>query len=277
VLSGSTNPTLWPSCCLASHSTSLCGELALSARTRILREPRDRVPCLGGCANAYLMTVMWSSAVFDPACLASASIASDSPVPSGPWSTNAQRVEPEAVLDRRLGVLLLRVRGDHGGVHVDDQRRAASAPWSGARSPARSHALDRRAPRAACATGPGHRSARRPARWPGLSPRVDTAGWPDRAHRADIDLRPRVEPATQPHLKGAPTPEPIRPSTSRIFPGQEHLSSFRRLHGPPRDENPRVVPRSLTEVKIPRRIAWRSMLANQTSTRLSQDPDVGVK
>src|SRR5699024_1635703 len=35
--------------------------------------------------------------------------------------------------------------------------------------------------------------------------------------------------------------------------------------------------RSLTDVKTPRRMACRSMIPNQTSTRLSQGPDVGVK
>jgi hypothetical protein len=34
----------------------------------------------------------------------------------------AQRVEAEALLERRLGVLLLGVRGDQGGVDVNDQR-----------------------------------------------------------------------------------------------------------------------------------------------------------
>ena len=35
--------------------------------------------------------------------------------------------------------------------------------------------------------------------------------------------------------------------------------------------------RSRTEGKMPRRMAWRSMMPNQTSTRFSHDPDVGVK
>jgi tight adherence protein C len=34
---------------------------------------------------------------------------------------------------------------------------------------------------------------------------------------------------------------------------------------------------SLTERNVPRRMAWRSMMPNQTSTRLSHDPDVWVK
>ena len=35
--------------------------------------------------------------------------------------------------------------------------------------------------------------------------------------------------------------------------------------------------RSRTERKLPRWMAWRSMIPNQTSTRFSQDPEVGVK
>ena len=35
--------------------------------------------------------------------------------------------------------------------------------------------------------------------------------------------------------------------------------------------------RSRTEGKTPRRMAWRSMMPNQTSTRFSQEPEVGVK
>ena len=35
--------------------------------------------------------------------------------------------------------------------------------------------------------------------------------------------------------------------------------------------------RSGTEVKLPRRMACRVMIEKKTSTRFSQDPDVGVK
>ena len=35
--------------------------------------------------------------------------------------------------------------------------------------------------------------------------------------------------------------------------------------------------RSLTEVKLPRRMACRVMIEKKTSTRFSHDPDVGVK
>jgi hypothetical protein len=35
--------------------------------------------------------------------------------------------------------------------------------------------------------------------------------------------------------------------------------------------------RSLTVVNVPRRIAWRVMIPKNTSTRLSHDPEVGVK
>jgi len=34
---------------------------------------------------------------------------------------------------------------------------------------------------------------------------------------------------------------------------------------------------SLTESKLPRRMAWRVMMPKKTSTRLSHDPEVGVK
>ena len=35
--------------------------------------------------------------------------------------------------------------------------------------------------------------------------------------------------------------------------------------------------RSLTLVKVPRRIAWRVMIEKNTSTRFIHDPEVGVK
>jgi len=35
--------------------------------------------------------------------------------------------------------------------------------------------------------------------------------------------------------------------------------------------------RSRTDVKVPRWIAWRSMMPNQTSTRFSHEPEGGVK
>ena len=38
-----------------------------------------------------------------------------------------------------------------------------------------------------------------------------------------------------------------------------------------------VVVRSRTEPTVPRRLAWPSMMPNQTSTRLSHDPEVEVK
>lgn len=42
--------------------------------------------------------------------------------------------------------------------------------------------------------------------------------------------------------------------------------------------NSRILPiNSRTETKVPRRMAWRSMMPNQTSTRFNHDPDVGVK
>ncbi len=38
-----------------------------------------------------------------------------------------------------------------------------------------------------------------------------------------------------------------------------------------------LIMRSRTDGKLPRWMAWRSMMENQTSTRFSQDPEVGVK
>ena len=74
-------------------------------------------------ASACRMTVMWSAAVFDPAFPGRSSTASGSPVPAGPWSTNAHNGwNPKPRLERRRRVLLLRVRGHQGGVQVDDQR-----------------------------------------------------------------------------------------------------------------------------------------------------------
>jgi hypothetical protein len=35
--------------------------------------------------------------------------------------------------------------------------------------------------------------------------------------------------------------------------------------------------RSFTEVKVPRRMAWRVMIPKKISTRFSHDPEVGVK
>ena len=38
-----------------------------------------------------------------------------------------------------------------------------------------------------------------------------------------------------------------------------------------------LIIRSRTERKVPRWMAWRSMMENQTSTRFHHDPEVGVK
>ena len=40
---------------------------------------------------------------------------------------------------------------------------------------------------------------------------------------------------------------------------------------------PILIMRSRTERKLPRWMAWRSMMPNQTSTRFSHDPEVGVR
>ena len=66
---------------------------------------------------------MWSAAVFEPAFPGRSSTASGSPVPVGAVvDERPQRVVAEPALERRRRALLLRVRGDQGGVHVDDQR-----------------------------------------------------------------------------------------------------------------------------------------------------------
>jgi hypothetical protein len=40
----------------------------------------------------------------------------------------------------------------------------------------------------------------------------------------------------------------------------------------------RILPfSSFTDRSVPRRMAWRLMIPNQTSTRFSHDPEVGVK
>jgi len=62
---------------------------AASARISTLRPARVPGRCPGSCARASLITAMWSLAVFEPALPARSSTASDSPVPSAPWSTNA--------------------------------------------------------------------------------------------------------------------------------------------------------------------------------------------
>ena len=78
----------------------------------------------GNWASAARMTVMWSVTVFDPAFPLRNRNASGSPVPSGAViEESRQRMVSEAALERRRGGLLLRMRGDQGGVYVDDQRR----------------------------------------------------------------------------------------------------------------------------------------------------------
>jgi hypothetical protein len=46
---------------------------------------------------------------------------------------------------------------------------------------------------------------------------------------------------------------------------------------PAGDEARILIMRSRMEVKRPRRMAWRSMMPNQISTRFSHDPEVAVK
>ena len=65
---------------------------------------------------------MWSAAVLLPAFPGRSRTASGSPVPSWPWSANAQSGWWEAALERRPGVLLVAVRGHQRRVDVHHQR-----------------------------------------------------------------------------------------------------------------------------------------------------------
>jgi hypothetical protein len=59
---------------------------------RISTERPERWPAwlsAGSWRSAERMRVMWSAAVFEPALPRRSSIATGSPVPAGPWSTNA--------------------------------------------------------------------------------------------------------------------------------------------------------------------------------------------
>jgi hypothetical protein len=97
-----------------------------------------------------LITVMWSAAVFDPALPGRSSTASGSPVPAGPWSTNAHNgwnPNPRLNVGFAFSFSLCEVtrvasRSMTNGVF-------ASAPWSGAWLPANAHACSRALARAA--------------------------------------------------------------------------------------------------------------------------------
>ena len=80
-------------------------------------------PVAGSWRSAARMTVRWSAAVLEPAFPGRSSAASGSPgAGRAVVDERPQRVVPEPVLERRRRAFLLRVRGDQGGVHVDDQR-----------------------------------------------------------------------------------------------------------------------------------------------------------
>lgn len=103
----------------------------------------------GNCANAFLTTVMWSAAVFEPALPARSSIATGSPVPSPPWSTNAHngwnpkpRLKVGAACSfSECAVTRVASRSMISGWY-------SSMSSSGARSPAADHAAVRTAARA---------------------------------------------------------------------------------------------------------------------------------
>ncbi len=85
---GSVNPTLYCTRRSVSHRVKSLVPPAPSARTNTFLPGRDGlIP--GSCLNASLVTPMWSAAVFDPARPGRSRSARGSPVPSGPWSTNA--------------------------------------------------------------------------------------------------------------------------------------------------------------------------------------------
>src|SRR5665647_2737361 len=76
----------------------------------------------GSWARALVSTLMWSAAVFDPALPGRSAIANGSPVPSGPWSTNAHNGwNPNPFLN--VGrAFSFSVRRDQGGVDIHDHR-----------------------------------------------------------------------------------------------------------------------------------------------------------
>ena len=94
---------------------------------------------------------MWSATVLEPAFPRRSSTDSGSPVPSGPWSTNAHNGwKPNPRLNVGAACSFSECDGDQRGVHVD---RPAAGPrrrrGRGPASPASDHALGRAAARAA--------------------------------------------------------------------------------------------------------------------------------
>src|SRR5665647_2276205 len=78
----------------------------------------------GSWRSASVMTAMWSVAVFDPALPGRRRIARRSPVPAAPWSANAHngwKPNPFLNVGRAFS---FSVRGDQGGVDIDNHRMA---------------------------------------------------------------------------------------------------------------------------------------------------------
>src|SRR5665647_1870122 len=76
----------------------------------------------GSWASAAVITAMWSVAVFDPALPGRSPIANGSPVPAGPWSTNAHNgwnPNPFLNVGRAFSFFVGR---DQGGVDIHDHR-----------------------------------------------------------------------------------------------------------------------------------------------------------
>jgi hypothetical protein len=88
-LSGRVNPTEYDSRWEVSQFSTWWVPPAASARTSTRRPGRMPVRWPGSWRSAWRSTAMWSAAVFDPALPARSNTLSGSPVPSGPWSTNA--------------------------------------------------------------------------------------------------------------------------------------------------------------------------------------------
>src|SRR5450756_673418 len=80
---------------------------------------------------------MWSAAVFDPALPGRSAIANGSPVPSGPWSTNAHNGwNPNPFLNVGRAFSFSECAVTRVASTSTTSGFAASAPWSGALVPA---------------------------------------------------------------------------------------------------------------------------------------------
>src|SRR5665811_28484 len=108
----------------------------------------------GSWASAAVMTAMWSVAVFDPALPGRSPIANGSPVPSGPWSTNAHNGwNPKRFLNvgRAFSFSLCEVTRVASTSTTTGRR--ASASWSGAWVAAAAQTRERASARARSIAG----------------------------------------------------------------------------------------------------------------------------